>query len=223
VTKTLIGIAMGPDGISSTRSFENGRLRTRGWATPPTEFRRRQAARIPIDICHDGSWVGECIYLERSKGGQLWAIGHADIADPPEWMGPMFWSCKSNCYEDGTDVELEALAIGPSHRAHGLQPLKILDGKVDHRHVAERWGWRDQLNSYERELLTRAANYHLDRQRGAGIIVHDVELDHRDLDRLTPVERHIALVEQADAQVGDPYWKNRPWRYRPCGRIISVH
>lgn len=42
-------------------------------------MRSVQADTIPIDQNHDHRWCGEVIYLERSRDGSLWAVGH--IAD----------------------------------------------------------------------------------------------------------------------------------------------
>ena len=51
--------------------------------------------------------------------------------------------------------------------------------------------------------------------RGSPAIAGVHGLDRRDLNRLTPAERHMLLTEQADA------WMSQPLEYRP-GRILSV-
>jgi hypothetical protein len=192
--------------------------RNRTWATPATEVRRVQAARIPVDLDHNHRPVGEVVHLERVASGALFAVAHVDERVDPE--RPTYWSAASTSDPDGGDVEIEWLSLTFSPAALGLSPLKILDGKIDHRAVVERWSWRDQLTRNERELITRAAHSHLDRGRGEPLVVHDGELD-RSRDGLDPREKYVALAEQADAithGVGGPPGK---LRYRP-GRILNV-
>ena len=63
--KTVVGVLMDKDGMCHKRWHErnawHGALKTRHqvWATPSSELRHRQAERIPVDLGHDGNFVGD--------------------------------------------------------------------------------------------------------------------------------------------------------------------
>lgn len=59
------------------RDHRGPELRRRSYMTPAYETRRRQAARIPVDIDHDHRPRGQVIDLQL-RGRYLWGICHTD-------------------------------------------------------------------------------------------------------------------------------------------------
>jgi len=167
-----------------------------------------QADVIPIDRDHDHRWIGEIVYLERDKGGNLWAVGHVrDDVLPIVHVGvgsetvavetDLYWSASRIGTEEYEDIVIDSVALTASPARSAAQPVKFLPGALDHRHVAgkERWG----LQGREHDLLTRAACDHLDRRAGAPLYVRSapgcddlLDLNHRS----HPAEIAQALEEQ---------------------------
>ncbi len=222
--KTILGMLFVRDGISVHRELVDGptgpRLRTRGYSTPASEIRHRQAARIPLDISHDGVQFGEILDLQL-RGDRVWCVAHADITPPP-WLGELYFSPSWEANPDGSDLVINAVGIGTGTRALNVEPVTILDGRLSHRHcVGERWP-RHQMTTLEADILTRAAHNHLDRQaRGQHqpIIVDDV--DQRIARERTLARQHGAELAQLSE---DDAWRHRPLRHSaPHRAIIAVH
>ena len=194
------------------------RTRRRQWATPSHGVRKRQASFIGVDLSHDRNWIGQVEHLERDAHGRLWCA--AEIEDrymPPSWLEPLYWS-PSLVWNEGTndDVEITSVAITDAPAQTGTLPLKFFPGlSLRYRGATDRLR-SAELDSHRRALLERAASAHVHRAAGAPILVHDTEGLERDLDRLGPAERYIALAEQYDEA-----WQHRPLRHRP-GRILAV-
>jgi hypothetical protein len=235
VSNTVYGILADELGLASATTLVQGvdrpQLRTRAWATPSAEIRDVQAARIPVDRDHDHRWVGEVVSLQRIKGN-LWCIAHVDEdvtptvnvkvgADTVSARTNLYWSASRLSTPDYEDVIIDSVALTRSPCRVGARPVTFLPGALDHRAAADRW--RDQLDWFQRDLLTRAAHDRYERRvrgRDTPIVVHDAGLDHGDLDRLSANERHVALTLAADLVV-DRAWQHQPLRWRP-GRVLDV-
>jgi HK97 family phage prohead protease len=185
VTSTVFGIVSDPLGAASKEVVEQGprgpQLRTAVWATPAADVRTVQG-RIPIDRNLDGVEIGELVYLER-RHGRLWAVGQIDAEVDPavrvrvgqqtvRLAHDLYWSATRTSGPDWRDIEISSIALTAFPCRVAARPLTILPGALDHRRAPDRW----QLDSVQRELLTRAAAAHLDRRAGghhSPLVVHD--------------------------------------------------
>ena len=112
--KTVVGIVVDALGIGERSYIAEGERglerRTRSWATPAGEFRKKQPARIPLNLHHDRDLtIGRVAYLEHGKGGQLFAVSVAERDfDPPADL-KIFYSGETDSRSDGSDAVLTGL------------------------------------------------------------------------------------------------------------------
>jgi hypothetical protein len=158
-TLTLVGKCLDPMGHSQARRLEPGRrshlpeLRTRSWATPAGEVRRRQPAAY-LTLGHSDHWLGRIVAYERDAGG-LWAVcvchDLAVLTDPDPW----YYSAELTCRSDGTDIEVTGMALTHSPASVALPPVEILVGDLARTTDRSRW----HLRSGTKERIERAARH----------------------------------------------------------------
>jgi phage head maturation protease len=235
-TQTIYGELADNDGIAARTVMVQGahgpELRKSCFATAAEDFRSQQPARIDVDRDHDGSPVGEVIYLERRRSGSIWCVAHArDVAQAVEVQvgretvnveHDLFWSAESDMRDDFTDIELRSVALTAFPARVAARPIRVLAGALDHSGCTARW----QLDKSDRELLERAARAHLDRRRGDPIIVHNPEA--AELSTTAPpsrVEMRSAtpVAVEVDRRIIElvvmPY--ERPTKVMHNGRVIT--
>jgi hypothetical protein len=201
-------------------------------ASPAGDYLREQNPVIPIDRDHNHRWVGEILFLAR-HAGSLWAVGEVDnsvtevvnvrlggrtVAVPT----PLYFSAsRIGGGDDGLALDSVALTASPASIAP--RPVAFLQGGLDHRQAADRW--RSRLDRVEHDLLTRAAHARADRQRGAAIVISEM-----DKPKLTRLGRSDFWIDESGEPVGRMRRQavlpdeGRPpgvLRIRPC-RIVSV-
>jgi hypothetical protein len=225
--QTVYGVLADPLGLASDSILEQGpdrpELRHRAWATPAAEVRNVQDP-IRIDRDHDHRWIGELIHLERSARGDLWAVGHLDeavIQAVNVWVGEelvavdsdLYWSASRWSTPDFCDVIIGSVSLTAFPARNHAQPVTILDGALSYRGAERRW----RLDRFDRELLERAADTHVGRERGAPLVVYDPGGEAEGyLHPAEVLERNEEIAWQGDRPPG-------PLRHGPRGRVLSVH
>jgi HK97 family phage prohead protease len=185
--KTVIGIVADRSSFAQRTEIVQGptrpELRSSFWSTPSSEVRRVQAPRIPIENGHGGEVLGQVIHLERDDHGRLWAVAHVsdDVAQAVNVRvgdatvavaTELFWSAERVSDLSDRNIEIRSVALTPTTARISAQPVRFLDGALDHRDAA--WRHRHEL-PHVRELLERAAHAHADRAPGSPIVVAGIE------------------------------------------------
>jgi hypothetical protein len=181
---TILGVVYDQLGLGTRQTLEPGpdrpRLRRAAWANPAAEVRTVQAAKIPVDLDHDGVAVGEVAALIR-RSGKVFCIAHVDPRVLPivrvrvaERSVPLpvdlYFSPLSNATVSGRDIEVLAVSLTASPARVCAEPVKIfLEGELSYRGAHRRWN--DQTTYFERELLAAAEDDYLERRRSRGPIV----------------------------------------------------
>lgn len=108
---TVCGIALDQLGLATKRDIVQGSARPelvrQFWSTPPSELRRVQADRIPINVEHDRRrTVGQVVAMEVDEAERLWIVGHVD--DSVQLPANTYWSVETR---GDYDVRIEAVAL----------------------------------------------------------------------------------------------------------------
>jgi hypothetical protein len=167
VTQTVYGIALDKVGTATA----GGRY----WSTPSGLLRTVQDTEIPVDVDHRGGTVGQVIYIERTRGGQVWVVAHVNddvTAETPVRVGtelrsvatPFYWSV-SRLGSEKLGYVLDSVALTASPARITARPVTFRDGNA---HMAA----FTSVDRFERALLKRANEYHL-RRHGDPLIVCD--------------------------------------------------
>jgi hypothetical protein len=123
--KTIIGMVVTRDGHARQTYLHQPEPRRVGlslaYELPPPETRRRhftiaalevrtvQRSWLGISLGHDhGRIIGSVAHLELAPDGSLWMVAEVHGATPE---GPVYCSPESTARRDGTDVELDGIAL----------------------------------------------------------------------------------------------------------------
>jgi hypothetical protein len=207
---TVVGILSDPDGLAYDR--------TRYWASPASEYRSLQAARIPVDRDHDGRWVGRVVHLERSHGS-LWAVAEVSVGPyVGVWVGDervevepeaLYWSAERTPF-DG-DVLLRSLAITMSPARIAAQPLLWFEGGL-----ANRGNWQLDGRRLDQPLAGILERADKSRFRRGPIAIHD-----RDQPAVDPSLAHWRRLARGAASSGDP--EDDGLHHGPPSPVLAVY
>jgi hypothetical protein len=222
VVKTVCGVL--------SDELGHARAGARAWSSPAHAYLRQQNPVIPVDRDHDHRWVGEVHYLARN-GGRLWAVGEVTdavaeavnvrVGDRTVAVStPLYWSAsRIGSADDGLVIDSVSLTASPALVCPN--PVRFLEGSLDHRAAADRW--RSRLDRPEYELLTRAANARADRKRDGRR--DDPLVIAEPTPQVTRLGRNGGWIDEMGERLpnfshraADPYERRPPgqWRMRPC-------
>jgi len=166
---TVIGIVADELGLAHDPAQRRSR-----WATPASELRPTQPARIPVDIEHDGDWCGQVLHLERDDHGRVWALAHVDATpsvrvlvgdetiDVPH---DLYFSIERTPFD--TDILIRSVALTRRPARLGAHPVTWYPGSL-----ADRSGWHTDWR--HRPLIARASETRYTRH-GGPLVIHDTE------------------------------------------------
>lgn len=109
-------------------------IRHEVWATPGSELRSEQPARIPVRARHGGDPIGRITYLERRASGAVWCVAELDgelRADAPVYLSAEVSYLHNGDDVRGTDVTLTGAALCLKSRAVGLHPATVITRGLD--------------------------------------------------------------------------------------------
>jgi hypothetical protein len=150
------------------------------WSTRADLILNMQDERIGIDLDHRGPWVGEIIYLERSRSRDVWLVGHVDDAVLPETrvrLGPdevrtvptpMYWSL-SRIGDEVNGYVIQSVALTTTPARIAATPVTFCEGDVSL--AAYRASGR------QKELLQRAAKAHLRKRPEHALHIRNLPLE----------------------------------------------